>query len=81
MAGVGGGQLVRITPAGDVDRIIDMPVEKPSKPMFGGSRLDTLFVTSIGAGYEDDPDQPQAGSLFAITGLGVTGIPQPRFAG
>ena len=81
MAGVGGAQLVRITPEGDIDRVIDMPVEKPTKPMFGGPGLDTLFVTSIGAGYEDDPDQPHAGSLFAVTGLGVTGVPQSRFMG
>lgn len=81
MAGVGGWQLVRITPAGKVDRIVEMPVEKPTKPMFGGPRLDTLFVTSIGMGYEADPAQPEAGSLFAVTGLGVTGLPQPRFAG
>ena len=81
MAGVGGWQLVRITPQGKVDRIVEMPVEKPTKPMFGGPRLDTLFVTSIGMGMEDDPKQPLAGSLFSITGLGVTGVPQPRFAG
>ena len=78
MAGVGGGQLVRLTPAGTVDRIVDMPVEKPSEPMFGGSRLDILFVTSIGRDADPGTD---AGSLFAITGLGVTGVPQARFAG
>ena len=81
MAGVGGWQVVRITPAGKVDRIVEVPVEKPTKPMFGGARLDTLFVTSIGMGLEADPGQPGAGNLFAITGLGVTGIPQNRFAG
>lgn len=81
MAGVGGWQLVRITPDGRVDRTIEMPVEKPTKPMFGGANLDILYVTSIGMGLADDPDQPEAGSLFAVTGLGVTGLPQPRFAG
>lgn len=81
MAGVGGWQLVRITPAGTVDRIIDMPVERPTKPMFGGAGLDVLFVTSIGHGAENDAQQPEAGSLFAVTGLGVTGVPQTRFAG
>ncbi|MEM9221798.1 MAG: SMP-30/gluconolactonase/LRE family protein [Pseudomonadota bacterium] len=81
MAGVGGWQLVRITPRGDVDMIIPMPVERPTKPMFGGANLDTLFVTSIGIGAHDDPAQPEAGSLFAVTGHGVSGIPQHRFAG
>ncbi len=81
MAGVGGWQLVRITPGGKVDRIIDMPIEKPTKPMFGGAGLDILFVTSIGAGAEGDTRQPEAGGLFAVTGLGATGVPQTRFAG
>jgi sugar lactone lactonase YvrE len=81
MAGVGGSQIVRLAPEGKIDRIIDMPVEKPTKPMFGGPQLDTLFVTSIGEGYEKNKEQQEAGHLFAITGLGVTGLPQTRFAG
>jgi sugar lactone lactonase YvrE len=83
MAGVGGWQLVRLTPRGAIDRIVDLPVERPSKPMFGGSRLDVLFVTSIGTGLTPGSEgrQPQAGGLFAITGLGVTGLEQARFAG
>lgn len=83
MAGVSGWQLVRLTPAGKIDRIIDLPVERPSKPMFGGKELDILFVTSIGTGLTAGTDiqQPQAGGLFAITGLDVTGVPQTPFAG
>lgn len=83
MAGVNGWQLVRLTPGGKIDRIIDLPVERPSKPMFGGSRLDMLYVTSIGTGLTagSEAKQPQAGGLFAITGTGVQGLPQARFAG
>ena len=83
MAGVGGWQLVRLTPAGEIDRIIDLPVERPSKPMFGGPNLDVLFVTSIGTGLTPGTEerQPNAGGLFAITGLGVSGLPQTRFGG
>jgi len=80
-AGISGWQLYRITPEGKLDRTIDLPVEKPTKPMFGGSDLDTLFFTSLGGGLDPDRPQPEAGSLFAITGLGVTGVPQARFAG
>ncbi|GGF50395.1 Sugar lactone lactonase YvrE [Mameliella alba] len=80
-AGVSGWQLYRLSPEGEVLMTIDMPVEKPTKPMFGGPDLATLYVTSIGAGLSDDPAQPDAGGLFAITGLGVTGLPQPRFQG
>jgi sugar lactone lactonase YvrE len=83
MAGVGGWQLVRITPAGVVDRIVEMPVERPSRPMWGGARLDTLYVTSLGVGLTTGTEsrQPDAGGLFAVTGLGTTGLPQTRFAG
>jgi sugar lactone lactonase YvrE len=83
MAGVGGWQLVRITPRGKVDRIVDLPVERPSKPMFGGKDLATLYVTTIGSNVSPGTEarQPQAGGLFAVTGLGVKGVPQVRFSG
>lgn len=83
MAGVSGWQLVRITPAGAIDRIVAMPCEKPSRPWFGGPRRDILYVTSIGIGLTPGTEdrQPDAGGLFAIHGLGVTGLAQPRFAG
>ena len=56
-------------------REIDLPISKPTKPMFGGPDLDVLFVTSIGGSSDLD------GGLFAITGLGVAGVPQTKFAG
>jgi sugar lactone lactonase YvrE len=83
MAGVGGWQLVRLTPQGRVDRIVPLPVERPSRPAFGGPRLDVLYVTSIGIGLApgSEPRQPWAGALLAVHGLGVCGLPMPRFAG
>jgi sugar lactone lactonase YvrE len=83
MAGVGGWQLVRFTPDGRVDRIVDMPVEKPTKVVFGGKNLDVLYVTSIGKGLTPGSEarQPQAGGIFAVRVPGVTGLPQPRFSG
>lgn len=83
MAGVGGWQLVRLTPKGKVDRIVELPVERPSRPMWGGRQLDTLYVTSIGIGLTPGTEarQPLAGRLLAVTGLGCTGLPQTRFAG
>ncbi|MCP4308574.1 MAG: hypothetical protein GY788_27600 [bacterium] len=72
---------MRNTPEGQVDRIIAMPIERPTKPMFGDASLDALIVTSVSAGARDDPRQPDAGSLFAVTSLGVSGVPQARFAG
>ena len=74
MAGVAGWQLVRLTPRGDVDMIIPMPIEKPTRIAFGGSDLSTLYVTSIGAGLADDATQPHAGGLFALTVPGISGV-------
>lgn len=83
MAGVGGWQLVRFTPLGKVDRIIDMPVEKPSKIAFGGADLSTIFVTTIGSSPTPGSEarQPHAGGLFALRVPGVQGLPVWRFAG
>ena len=79
-AAVGGWSIVRVTPKGKIDRTIKLPIEKPSKVMFGGASLDTLFVTSISEKISNRPAQPDAGSLFAIYGLGTTGIAQNRYS-
>lgn len=75
------GKLVRYTPDGAVDRIIDMPVKKVTSVMFGGPDLDILYVTSMAK-----PPLPRfpgdgvmRGSLFAIHDLGIRGVPEPRF--
>ncbi|KPX01366.1 SMP-30/gluconolactonase/LRE family protein [Pseudomonas savastanoi] len=76
------GKLVRYTPDGQVDRIIDMPVKKVTSLTFGGPNLDTLYVTSMARPplprFPEDGEQ--RGALFAITGLGVQGIAERRFA-
>jgi sugar lactone lactonase YvrE len=79
MAANDGWELVRFTPRGKIDRRIALPVAKPSMIAFGGSRLDTIYITSIrpAAGLEK---QPQAGSLFAVD-AGVQGLVEPFFAG
>jgi sugar lactone lactonase YvrE len=76
------GKIVRYTPDGQVDRVIEMPVKKITSLTFGGPNLDTLFVTSMAKPPlpRFPEDGQQRGSLFAITGLGVTGIAEKRFA-
>ncbi|MDF1790424.1 MAG: SMP-30/gluconolactonase/LRE family protein, partial [Thalassobaculaceae bacterium] len=79
MAGVDGWQVVRITPAGEVDRIVSVPVQKPTCLAFGGARLDTLYLTSMGPGLispSTEDRQPQAGGLFAFA-PGVAGYAPP----
>ena len=78
MAGNDGGEIVRFTPKGEVDRRIALPVAKPSMLAFGGPRLDTIYVTSIRPASIEG--QPQAGSLFAVH-AGVTGVMEPLFKG
>lgn len=82
VACVFGWAVARVTPAGDVDRVIELPVEKPTMPAFGGDGLRTLFVTSIGDGgpIEIAETQQEPGGLFALE-PGVAGLPEPVFAG
>ena len=83
-ASVYGWALLRITPDGDVDRRLELPLQKPSMPCFGGANFDTLFVTTIGAGgaipSEPGRDGFEPGTTLRIEGLGVRGIAEPRFA-
>jgi L-arabinonolactonase len=82
-AAVFDGRLRRFRPDGSIDREIEMPVCKITSVAFGGPRLDRLYVTSMAEPplpkYPDDG--PLRGSLFVIDGLGVTGLPEPRFSG
>ncbi|MCO7543173.1 SMP-30/gluconolactonase/LRE family protein [Stutzerimonas nitrititolerans] len=71
------GLIHRFTPDGRLDRSLAVPVKKPSMCAFGGSRLDTLFVTSIRPSG-DLSDQPLAGGVFALH-PGVTGLEEPFF--
>ncbi|MFM0172828.1 SMP-30/gluconolactonase/LRE family protein [Paraburkholderia sediminicola] len=71
------GLLLRFTPEGKLDRQIAVPAVKPAMCAFGGRDLDTLFVTSIRpAANASEHD----GHLFAVR-PGVTGLPEPEFAG
>lgn len=81
-AEVYGGRLVRFAPDGTIDRLIGMPVDSITSVMFGGADLDILFVTSMARPFQGRRRlEREAGRLFAVTGLGVRGIPEPRFAG
>ncbi|MFX4222935.1 MAG: SMP-30/gluconolactonase/LRE family protein [Thalassobaculum sp.] len=82
MAGVDGWQVVRITPTGKVDRIVPVPVQKPTCLAFGGPRLETLYLTSMGPGLiapGSEDKQPDAGGIFALD-PGVPGYAPPPCA-
>lgn len=75
------GKLVRYSPDGDIDRVIDMPVKKVTSVNFGGPNMDVLYVTSMAKPplLRFPEDGVMRGSLFAIRDLGVQGVPEPRF--
>lgn len=77
------GKLIRYSPDGSVDRVIDMPVKKVTSANFGGPNMDVLYVTSMAKPPlpRFPGDGVQRGSLFAIHDLGIQGVPEPRFAG
>lgn len=85
-----GGELVRYAPDGSVDRRIGMPVRNVTSLTFGGDGLDEIYVTSMARVkhpavhdhfVKEVKPQFGAGSLFKVTGLGIRGLPESRFAG
>lgn len=72
----GGSAVHRYTPDGRLDRVVEFPVSRPTCPVFGGTDLGILYVTSASVGV----DEPHAGALFALD-VGVKGLPANRFGG
>jgi len=79
----GQSELRCFAPSGDLDREVPLPTSQVSMCAFGGDSLDTLFVTT--GTFLLDPlsakEQPLAGAVFAVTGLGAQGLPEPEFLG
>ncbi len=81
-AKVFGGRIIRYAPDGSIDRVIDFPLRSPTSVMFGGENLNILYVTSMAKSVLGVPQtEAEAGAVYAIYGLGVKGLPEPRFAG
>ncbi|MBN6056685.1 SMP-30/gluconolactonase/LRE family protein, partial [Nonomuraea sp. RK-328] len=76
----GGGRLVRLDPEGRLLSEVPVPVAQPSSCAFGGPDLDVLYVTTAREGLGPHPVGP-AGSVLAVRGLGVQGMPTARFGG
>jgi sugar lactone lactonase YvrE len=76
------GRLVRYAPDGRVERVVELPVSRPTSCIFGGPALDVLYVTSATFRLPDAEraQQPAAGGILALH-VGVKGLPEPRFAG
>lgn len=67
-ARVWGGCLVRISPAGVVDRKVNLPTKGPTCVTLGGRDGRTLFATTLRVMHSDDELRaaPFAGGLFSV---------------
>jgi len=77
----GGGCVVRVTPDGEIDRVVALPVSQPTSCAFGDADLRTLYVTTARQRLDDVAlaSQPAAGALFALR-TDVGGLPEPECA-
>jgi sugar lactone lactonase YvrE len=77
-----GGRIVRYAPDGTVDRVVTVPVPRPTRCAFVGADLATLAVTSarIGLGAAALAEAPLSGRVLLLD-PGVRGLPTPAFAG
>lgn len=75
-----GSRVVRYAPDGSIDRVVSLPVSRPTSCAFGGPDLTTLYITTARVGLSDAAldRQPMAGSLFALD-VQVPGVPVPEF--
>lgn len=67
-----GGCVVRLAPDGRIDRVLEMPVSRPTTCAFGGPDLKTLYITSARS------SEQLSGSIFSLQ-LEVSGVPDGRF--
>jgi sugar lactone lactonase YvrE len=73
-----GGAVRRYTPDGVLDRVVTLPVRRPTACAFGGAGLTDLYITTARTGLS--APHPLSGSVLVIPGAGK-GIAQPPFAG
>jgi len=76
----GGARIVRFSPAGKIDRVVELPVTNPTCLCLGGPELKTLYITTARKFLSRAQlrDQPLAGSVLALD-VEVAGLPEQRF--
>lgn len=77
-----GGRITRYAPDGSVDRVIELPLQRPTSCAFGGADLRTLFITTASQKLTnaEQAAQPFAGALLALD-VGIAGLVEPRYRG
>ena len=76
----GGARIERYSPAGNLDRVIDLPVTNPTCVCLGGPDLKTLYITTARKFLNRAQlrNEPLAGSVLAID-VDVPGLPEHCF--
>jgi sugar lactone lactonase YvrE len=75
-----GGCLLRLDASGRIDRVVRLPVSKPTSCAFGGRDYRTLFVTTASRGMSASrlAAEPAAGHVLALD-VGVAGVAPDAF--
>lgn len=75
-----GGCLIRYAPDGTMDRVVRLPVSKPTSCTFGGAGYRQLFVTTATRGMHAESlrNEPMAGRILVLD-VGVGGLPPVAF--
>ncbi|MGW4754618.1 SMP-30/gluconolactonase/LRE family protein [Streptomyces chartreusis] len=73
-----GSAVRRYTPAGELDRVVELPVPRVTACAFAGPDLTDLYITTARVGLKSP--LPLSGSLLVVPGAGK-GLAQPAFAG
>ncbi|MFF6977315.1 SMP-30/gluconolactonase/LRE family protein [Streptomyces sp. NPDC008343] len=73
-----GAAVRRYTPAGELDRIVPLPVPRVTACTFAGPDLTDLYITTARVGLASPP--ALSGSVFVVPGAGK-GLAQPAFRG
>lgn len=74
----GSGCVIRLSPDGELDRKIELPVSQPTMCAFGDADYATLYITTAAHGISRERE-PHAGAIFRCR-PGVTGLSNSLFA-
>ena len=71
-----------LSPDGEIDCIVNVPVKGVTNCTFGGLKLETLFITTSSWGMKRNEilKYTLAGNLFSVE-TGIKGLPDERFNG
>lgn len=77
-----GARVVRYAPDGTIERVVEVPAQRPTCCAFGGPDLRTLYISSAWDRMSEAELEawPLSGNLFAYD-AGVAGLPEARYLG